>query len=130
MFPSTTPKQSVADAHTWVLGLVLTLACQSVFAQALYRISPVGYLGRCTSTAPSVAGLNQADEVAGTACNANGDRHAFLWKNNGTSMVDLGPLEMGSTSQAYALTASGLVAGSAPTAQDRLPSNRRALAHQ
>ena len=100
-------------ARKCVLSLSLAVACQSALAQAMYRIKPLGYLGGCTSTAPRVAGLNQVDEVAGTACNANGDSHAFLWKNNGKPMVDLGPLEVGSTSQTYALTASGLVAGSA-----------------
>ena len=37
--------------------------------------------------------------------------HAFLWKNDGTPMVDLGPSEVGSFSEATALNASGLVAG-------------------
>ena len=52
-----------------------------------------------------------ADEVTGYACNVNGDEHAFLWKNNGNPMVDLGPDEVGSSSQGNALNASGLVAG-------------------
>jgi len=97
-----------------LLTLTLAMACQSALAQAMYRIKPLGYLGGCTSTTPTAAGLNEADEVAGTACIGNGaTTHAFLWKNNGTSMVDLGPTEVGSTSSSAALDASGLVAGSA-----------------
>jgi probable HAF family extracellular repeat protein len=49
--------------------------------------------------------------VAGSACNAHGDNHAFLWKNDGTPMVDLGPNEVGSFSEAVAIDARGLVAG-------------------
>src|SRR5258708_1642542 len=69
--------------------------------------------GGCTSSAPVAQGLNGADQVAGYACNAHGDTHAFLWNNNGTPMVDLGPAELGSTSYGYALNASGLVTGEA-----------------
>ncbi len=92
-------------------GLSLALVCQSAFSQAMYRIKPLGYLGGCTSSVPTVAGLNGKDEVAGTACNAHGDKHAFLWKNNGGPMVDLGPDGIGSSSYARAINASGLVSG-------------------
>ncbi len=102
-----------ASARNLLFGLSLALACQSVFAQAMYRIKPLGYLGGCTTSAPVAHGFNGSDEVTGTACNANGDTHAFLWKNNGAPMVDLGPNERGSTSAGNALNASGLVAGSA-----------------
>jgi probable HAF family extracellular repeat protein len=105
--------QCWALARKLVLSLSLVLACQSVLAQAMYRIKPLGYLGGCTSSAPVVHGFNTADQVTGTACNAHGDMHAFLWKNNGSPMVDLGPDEVGSTSSGNALNASGLVAGSA-----------------
>ena len=93
--------------------LSLALACQCALAQATYRIKPLGVLGGCTSTAPIAFGLNGVGQVAGTACNAHGDTHAFLWKNNGTPMVDLGPDEVGSTSEGVALNASGLVTGDA-----------------
>jgi probable HAF family extracellular repeat protein len=102
-----------ALARTWALGLALAIACQSALAQAMYRIKPLGYLGGCISSVPTVVGLNGADEVTGYACNANGDNHAFLWRNNGTPMVDLGPPEVGSMSYGNALNASGLVAGAA-----------------
>jgi probable HAF family extracellular repeat protein len=109
----TTCKASQAQVPKWALGFLLTVACQSAFAQAMYRIKSFGYLGGCTTSVPGVVDLNDADQVTGRACNANGDSHAFLWKNDGTPMVDLGPSELGSTSSAYALNASGQVAGMA-----------------
>jgi probable HAF family extracellular repeat protein len=93
--------------------LSLTLVCQSALAQAAYRIKPLGVLGGCTSSAPIALGFNGAGQVAGKACNAHGDTHAFLWKNNGTPMADLGPDQVGSTSEGVALNASGLVTGDA-----------------
>ena len=95
------------------LGFALALVCQSALAQALYRIKPLGVLGGCTASAPLANGFNQADQVTGKACNAHGDQHAFLWKNNGSPMVDLGPSEVSSSSEGDAINASGLVAGSA-----------------
>ena len=96
-----------------VLGVVLVVACQSALSQALYRIKSLGYMGGCTSFTPVANGFNASDQVTGQACNAAGDLHAFLWKNNGTAMIDLGPSEAGSTSSGYAVNAHGLVAGSA-----------------
>ncbi len=104
-----------AVARKVVLGLSLAIVCQSVFAQAMYRIKPLGYLGGCTSSVPAVAGFNATDQVTGTACNAHGDDHAFLWRNDGKPMVDLGPDEVGSTSNGAGINSSGLVVG---TAQD------------
>jgi len=83
---------------------------QSAQAQALYRIKPLGYLGGCTTKVPTVVGLNNRDQVAGNACNASGDTHAFLWKD-GTPMVDLGPTAVGSYSYAVAINDAGLVGG-------------------
>ena len=85
--------------------------CQSALAQALYRIKPLGTLGGCPGIFIYVFGLNGHDEVTGQACNGNGDYHAFLWKNDGHPMVDLGPDELGSSSQGNALNAFGLVTG-------------------
>jgi probable HAF family extracellular repeat protein len=100
-----------AVARQCVLGLSLALACHSVLAQAVYRIKPLGDLGGCTTYAPTAAGLNKSDQVTGQACNAQGHTHAFLWKNDGNPMVDLGPPEVGSDSQGNAINASGVVAG-------------------
>lgn len=99
-------------ARQWVFGVSLLVACQCAWAQAMYRIRPLGNLGGCVGY-PEVAGLNDADEVAGSACNAHGDTHAFLWRNDGNPMVDLGPAEVGSTSNSRAINASGVVAGTA-----------------
>jgi probable HAF family extracellular repeat protein len=79
----------------------------------MYRIKSIGNLGGCTSYPPTITALNGADQLAGSACNAHGYDHAFLWKNDGKPMVDLGPAEVGSTSRANALSPSGIVAGSA-----------------
>ncbi len=102
-----------ALARVWAVGLTLAIVCQSALAQAMYRIRPLGYLGGCTTYAATVAGLNKADQVTGQACNANGDLHAFLWNNDGNPMVDLGPPEVGSTSESVAINASGLIGGDA-----------------
>jgi probable HAF family extracellular repeat protein len=100
-----------AVARQWVLGLSLAFACEAALAQAMYRIKPLGLLGGCTSARAYAYGVNSAGQVTGTACNAHGDFHAFLWRNDGTPMVDLGPPKIGSYSEAVALNASGLVAG-------------------
>jgi len=93
-------------------ALGLALACQPAPAQVMYRIKPLGVLGGCTVQPPVAHGFNKKNQVTGTACNAHGDEHAFLWSNNGTAMVDLGPSEVGSTSSGNAINASGQVAGS------------------
>jgi probable HAF family extracellular repeat protein len=97
----------------WLAALALIACSGSALAQALYRITPLGYLGGCTSQAPTAAGLNGDGQVAGSACNAHGDTHAFVWKNDGTPMVDLGPNTVGSFSEAIAIDARGGVAADA-----------------
>jgi probable HAF family extracellular repeat protein len=98
-----------ALARQCMLGISLILACQSAMGQAMYRIKPLGSLGDCGRA----SGFNAADEVTGEECNAHGDAHAFLWKNDGNPVVDLGPPEVPSYSEGDALNASGLVAGDA-----------------
>jgi probable HAF family extracellular repeat protein len=103
-----------AVERKFLLGLSLAIACQCALAQAMYRIKPLGFLGGCLTYMPYVENardFNNADEVSGQACNANGDLHAFLWKNNGTPMADLGPPVLRSTSSGMGINASGLVAG-------------------
>jgi probable HAF family extracellular repeat protein len=102
-----------AAARKFVLGLSLAIVCQCALAQALYRIKPLGSLGGCPSIAPMANAFNGKGQVTGQACNAHGDFHAFLWKNDGTPMVDLGPAGVGSRSIGQGINASGLVAGSA-----------------
>jgi probable HAF family extracellular repeat protein len=103
--------QCWAMARQCMLGLSLALACQSALAQSMYRITPLGLLSNCTSPVPEALAFNGAGQVTGTACNANGDTHAFLWKNDGTPMVDLGPPQGGFVSYGTGINASGLVAG-------------------
>jgi probable HAF family extracellular repeat protein len=105
-----------AAAHRLLFALALIVACQSVLAQAIYRIKPLGNLGGCPTIPPIANAFNAAGQVTGQACNAHNDFHAFLWKNDGTPMIDLGPSMVGSDSSGYGINASGLVAG---TAQDR-----------
>jgi len=100
-------------ARQCMLGITLTIACQSALAQVMYRITPLGFLHGCSSPAPVAEAINAADQVTGWACNATSYQHAFLWKNNGSPMIDLGPSEAGSDSVAYSINASGMVAGSA-----------------
>ncbi len=96
-----------------LIGLSLAVVCQSTLAQAMYRIKSLGYLpGGCKSL-PSWSGFNGMNKVTGATCNAHGDFHAFLWKNDGSPMVDLGPPEVGSQSDGLAISASGLVTGDA-----------------
>jgi probable HAF family extracellular repeat protein len=103
-----------ALARNWALCLALTLVSQSALAQAMYRMKLVGTLGVdvCAgSYANKVEGMNNSNQVVMTACNSNGDVHAFLWNNDGTAMMDLGPNEVGAVSQATGINASGQVAG-------------------
>jgi probable HAF family extracellular repeat protein len=62
---------------------------------------------------PEAYGLNNAGQVTGGACNAQGQEHAFLRQPSGTRMVDLGPSETGSTSVGWAISPTGRVAGNA-----------------
>ena len=98
------------------VALALSVGCQSALGQAMFRIKPIGPIRVCdpvVDNMPQVTGFNNAGAVVGAACNANGDAHAFVWRNNGKPMVDLGPAELGSTSRASGINASGLVVGSA-----------------
>lgn len=95
------------------LGALLLLVVQDALPQAMYRIKPLGTLNGCTHTAPAVAGLTNTGKVAGTACYMHGYRHAFVWKNDGGPMVDLGPSTAGTSSSARGINASGVVVGNA-----------------
>src|SRR5712675_2622825 len=92
-------------ARTSLLGLSLAIACQCALAQAMYRIRPVGTLN---GWPPNVTAFNGADQATGDVGNPP---HAFLWKHDGTPMVDLGPAEPDSLSTGWALNQSGLVTG-------------------
>jgi probable HAF family extracellular repeat protein len=108
-----------AMARRFLLGLSLALACQCAVAQAMYRIKPLGHLGDSAWPALTVVGLNGRDEVAGTTRNARDEHRAFLWRNDGRPMVDLGPDGVGAYSYAQAINASGLVSGGMADFDDR-----------
>ncbi len=91
-------------------ALTLIAWSGNTLSQTNYRIKALGPLGGCTDYAEGNA-FNEAGQVAGEACNAHGDDHAFLWRNNGGPMVDLGPPEVGSTSYSVGLNASGVATG-------------------
>jgi probable HAF family extracellular repeat protein len=93
------------------LALMAWSGC--VLAQVMYRMTPLGFVDRCIAPAPWAAAFNGSGQVTGTVCNAIGDLHAFLWKNDGTPMVDLGPAAMGVVSFGTGINASGLVVGNA-----------------
>ena len=101
----------LARARPGIVALSLVLACHGALAQAVYHITPLGSLDGCTTYVAVAAGLNEADQVTGSACTPTSSSHAFLWKNDGTPMVDLGPSQVGSFSHAQALNSSGLVIG-------------------
>ena len=108
-----------ALARQCVLALSLTIACQSAPPQAMYRIKPLGSPRDCSfyGWPARVVGFNEAGQMAGTAKCAlrlgTVSKRTFLWKNNGTPMVDLGPPEVGSVSYGAGINASGLVTGDA-----------------
>jgi probable HAF family extracellular repeat protein len=99
-------------ARRWMIGLWVIMACQCAMAQALYRITPLGYLNGCSKFIEA-RGLNDRDQVTGNTCGTRGGNHAFLWANDGTPIEDLGPPGAISESEAYELSASGLVVGPA-----------------
>ena len=96
------------------VGIVLIIACPLASAQAMYRIKPLGYLGGCTSPPPYAVGFNGAGEVAGSACKSGTGSgfDAFLWKNDGTAMVEIALPGVDSYSEPAGINASGLMAGS------------------
>ncbi|MGH9692568.1 MAG: choice-of-anchor D domain-containing protein, partial [Bryobacteraceae bacterium] len=83
-------------------------ACQGTLAQVMYRIQPLGTLNGCD---PEVLAFNDADQATGDICAPHSTYHAFVWKHDGTPLVDLGPLEAGSISQGTSINASGVVTG-------------------
>ncbi len=101
-------------ARRCVIGVALTVACQTALAQAMYRIKPIGILpGGCISVEPIAVAFNGADQVTGVAANAACDARAFLWTNDGTPMRDLGPHQVGASSDTVDINSQGLVTGSA-----------------
>jgi probable HAF family extracellular repeat protein len=72
----------------------------------LYSVTDLGTLGGPSSEA---LGLNNFDDVVGTATTANGESHAFLYRNGG--LIDLGTLPGGTASRAVAINDRGDIVG-------------------
>jgi probable HAF family extracellular repeat protein len=113
----TSTQSKVGSSLRWrtarhcILSVALVLASQAVFAQAMYRMKPLGYMEGCTNWAPTVYAFNNAGQATGVACDKYGYGHAFLWRNDGTPLVDLGPNKFNIDSAGYDINASGVVAG-------------------
>jgi probable HAF family extracellular repeat protein len=122
---STSPLEALRHSHclisgvTWTLGKQLQIvsvaaavlvASSTLFAQRpavpLYSLTDLGTLGGATSEA---AGLNLLGDVVGWSATAEGQIHAFLYRNG--QMFDLGALPGGSDSFATAISDEGVVVG-------------------
>lgn len=91
------------------LGVALFLPSDALRAQRgplSYSLVDLGTLGGPTSEA---ADLNNLGDVVGAAATADGQTHAFLYRNG--RLVDLGTLVGGTTSGATAVSDSGTVVG-------------------
>ena len=72
-----------------------------------YTLVDLGTLGGASSEA---LGVNNLGDVVGSAATADGQSHAFLYRNG--RMVDLGTLVGGTTSHATAISDAGVIVGS------------------
>jgi|GEM_PF-976636 len=72
-----------------VMTLLLGMAWGVVSAQAMYRMTDLGSLGSGGSYGYA---LNARGQVAGVSYTLSGEQRVFLWKNDGTPMLDLGTL--------------------------------------
>src|SRR5580765_6884271 len=96
-----------------LLSVSLAIAGQSAAAQVMYRMTLISVPYGC-SAEPVAEGFNAAGQIAITYCNGQGGLHAWLWKNDGSPTVDLGPKAAQSQSEASGINTSGVVAGDGP----------------
>ena len=103
-----------AVACRCAVSLILLFTSQATFAQAMYRITDLESLGYGTS---SGFALNASGHATGNSlenCIPNPTcyitSHAFLWKNDGSPMVDL-TFPGGTSSSSSGINKSGLVTG-------------------
>ena len=106
---------SLARALMVVVGVAATGAFAASAADPKYRITDIGTLGGSYTEG---AALNASGQVTGySITSGNTSAHAFLWRNDGTPMVDLGPFDPSGAptdfSAGVALNAAGQVTGHA-----------------
>ena len=70
-----------------MVALATLLGATQASAQAMYRMKPLGRMGGCAATVPVAMDFNNANRATGQACNANGDQHAFVWRNTGADDI-------------------------------------------
>jgi probable HAF family extracellular repeat protein len=90
------------------LGILTAVGSTSTAQQAatLYTVTDLGTLGGRSSEA---LGLNNFGDVVGASATADGQSHAFLFRNGG--LIDLGTLPGGTSSRAVAINDRGDVVG-------------------
>jgi len=103
-----------AVARKLALGLSLTFACQCALAQALYRMKDMGPLdGSSSGVAINASGQATGTWVPGTCaptpCGVTS--HAFIWKNNGSLLQNIGSPQTDEYSTGVAINAFGQVTG-------------------
>jgi probable HAF family extracellular repeat protein len=113
------PSRTAGVARHCVLAFLLagiagTAAHAAAGGDPKYRVTDIGTLGGSGSIG---LGFNEFGQVTGSSATA-GDaaQHAFLWRNNGTRMVDIGALGIaGGWGSGYYVNSSGQVAGDVRT---------------
>lgn len=106
-------RRTVGAAQSFALAFLLVGIAGAAAAASTdpkYRVTDIGTLGGSGSIGIN---LNERGQVTGSSATA-GDaaQHAFLWRNNGTRMVDIGALGIAEGyGTGYYVNSSGQVAG-------------------
>jgi probable HAF family extracellular repeat protein len=108
------PARRWAVARKLVLGLSLAFACETAMAQSMYRMKDMGPLegtsnGIALNASGQATGTWVPSTCAPTPCGVT--THAFIWKNNGSSLQNIGSPQTDEYSTAVAINGSGQVAG-------------------
>jgi probable HAF family extracellular repeat protein len=71
------------------MTVLVVMACRVASAQEMYRMTDLGSLGSGNSYGYA---LNARGQATGVSSTLSGEQRVFLWKNDGTPMLDLGTL--------------------------------------